>query len=298
MARICSTRSKILLCCRTAQPFNRPTILSAGAKAGAARPKSILTPPIPTTTSSGRSVAKPASLLPPLQPGPVEITLRLQAAGPNQTLSLSLNGVHSPAQPLPESWSDLRFTLPAGAIRSQVNDLRLHFGRTYPVTQPATASPLNLLVESAGLEAGLYGHIWLNGQEISPNRRGYNLALIDPASGRLLAAANFDTHGDPQASAALLDFLAQRPAGSLLAVAVKDTAGDQLSPEAAAALTRLGLSDLRGRFRWSQAAIIPDGQPALEAISATGPVSVGWGAGWREQRVAAAVAEVRIISAR
>lgn len=236
-------------------------------------------------------------LLPPVQPGARQVTVRAAAAGPGQTLALRVNGVDTPSQPLPETWSELTFDLPAGALADQVNDVQLRFGQTFPV-ETLDSAP-GLLVESAGLEAGNYGHIWLNGVAVGPNARGYNLAIIDGATWRPRAAAAFDTHADPAASAALVQFLGQLDEDSVLAVAVKDTASDQLSDEAAQALAALGLSDLQGRFRWSQAAIVLGANVAggqrqvIEQIDGLQAASAGYGPGWREPQAAAQVQWVR-----
>jgi len=238
-------------------------------------------------------------LLPPVQPGAGQITVRAAAAGPGQTLALRVDGVDTPAQPLPEAWSELTFDLPAGALGQRVNDVRLHFGQTFPVETALDGASAGLLVESAGLEAGNYGHIWLNGVDIGPNQRGYNLAIIDGVTWRPRAVAAFDTHADPAASAALVDFLGQMDDDSVLAVAVRDTASDQLSDEAAQALAAWGLSDLRDRFRWSQTAIVlganlAGGQrQALEQIDGLQAASAGYGPGWREPQAAAQVQWVR-----
>jgi hypothetical protein len=237
-------------------------------------------------------------LLPPVQPGATRLTVRAAAAGPGQTLSVRVNGVDTDAQPLPETWSELTFDLPADALGGQVNDVRLRFGQTYPVGDVLAQSmlaPAGLLVESAGLEAGNYAHIWLNGVDIAPNQRGYNLALIDSQTWQPRAVAAFDTHADPSASAALVEFLSQMNDDSVLAVAVKDTASDQLSDEAAQALAALGLSDLRSRFRWSQAAIVLGANVAggqrqvVEQIDGLQAASAGYGPSWREPQAAAQV---------
>jgi hypothetical protein len=236
-------------------------------------------------------------LLPPIQPGAGQITVRAAAAGAGQTLFVRVNGVDTPAQPLTAAWSELTFDLPAGALGEQVNDVRLRFGQTYPVE--STGAAPGLLVESAGLEAGNYAHIWLNGVDIAPNQRGYNLALIDGQTWQPRAVGVFDTHADPAASDALVDFLGQMDDNSILAVAVKDTASDQLSEEAAEALAAWGLSDLRDRFRWSQAAIVLGANVAggqrqvAEHVDGLQAVSAGHGPGWREPQAAAQVQWLR-----
>ncbi len=236
-------------------------------------------------------------LLPPVQPGAQRMTVRAAAAGPGQTLSMRVNGVDTPAQPLPESWSELSFDLPAGALGEGVNDVQLRFGQTYPVE--TLGSPAGLLVESAGLEAGNYAHIWLNGADIAPNARGYNVAIIDGATWQPRATGAFDTHADPAASAALAKFLRQMDDDSVLAVAVRDTASDQLSDEAAQALAALGLSNLQGRFRWGQAAIVLGAnvgggeRQVVEQLDGLQAASAGYGPGWREPQAAAQVQWLR-----
>ncbi len=235
-------------------------------------------------------------LLPPLDPTAASITVRARAAGPGQTLALQVNGVTTAAQPLPETWAELRFPLPAGTLHADVNAVALRFGQVYPV-QPA---PVSLAAASAGLEAGRYAHIWLNGVELAPNSRGYNLAIIDAATWQPRAVAAFDTHADPAASAALIAFLQQFDADSVLALAINDTAGAQLSNEAAAALAALGLDPLQGRLRWSQAAIVP-GQALLDAgwtrqqqVDGLRSAHVSVGPAWNEPNAAAEIEWLRV----
>lgn len=242
-------------------------------------------------------------LLPPAPPGAQRIALRAMAAGPGQTLALEVNGYRTAAQSLPQGWTELNFDLPEGVLTQDANEVRLRFGRTYPVAEAQAALGLpavNLLVESAGLEAGNYGHIWLNGRDVSPNGRGYNLAIVDGQTGALRSAAHFDTHADPAASERLVAYLEGLGPQDILAVAVKDTASDRLSAAAAEALVQLGLSDLRGRFRWSQAALVLSApspgapRPVLERADPVQGVQVGVGMGWREPQVAGAVAWLHV----
>ncbi|MFZ2487903.1 MAG: interleukin-like EMT inducer domain-containing protein [Anaerolineae bacterium] len=230
-------------------------------------------------------------LLPPLDPAATSITVRARAAGPGQTLALQADGSTTAAQPLPETWTELRFTLHA-----ELNAVALRFSQVYPV-QPA---PVSLAVTSAGLDAGSYAHIWLNGVDLAPNSRGYNLAIIDAATWQPRAVAVFDTHADPAASAALVAFLQQFDTDSLLALAIKDSAGAQLSDEAAAALAAVGLDPLQGRLRWSQAAIVP-GQTLLDAgwtrqqqVNGLQSVRVSVGPAWSEPTAAAEVEWLRV----
>jgi hypothetical protein len=228
--------------------------------------------------------------------------VHLTSPGPDQTLALSFNGYRTETQRLRQGQNEISFQIPAQAIGSSINRMQLLFGAAYPVDDLISqeSTPASLLVESAGLEAGNYGHIWLNGRDISPNQRGYNLAIIDMSTWQPTAVANFDTHGDPAASENLMAFLEQLGKDDILALAVKDTAAAQLSREAANALVGLGLSDLRGRFRWSQAALIlppqltRDQHTVGEQISGLEGTSVGWGPAWREPQVAALVERILI----
>ena len=237
---------------------------------------------------------------PSLAPGSYAATLAAVAAGPDQTLRLVINGVATAAQPLPTEWSELRFDLPPDALSQGINELVLRFDRTFPTESLVGASEptVNLLVESAGLEAGNYAHIWLNGRDISLNQRGYNLAIVDSTTGEVLAVDSFDTHSDPTASDGLVRFLQQVKPGQLLAVAIKDTASDQLSEQAAQTLSALGLTDMRGKFRWAQAAIVAmeETTPPVvtEDVDGLQAAAVGIGAGWREPNVAAQVDWLRL----
>lgn len=154
-----------------------------------------------------------------------------------------------------------------------------------PIGQTGTnlAPGLALMARSAGEEVGNFAAIYLNGTQLAPNSRGYNLVALS-ANGTVLDSAVFDTH-DPSTSgpaAAMAAWLAQWPPGTVIAGAVADEASMSLSEEAVAALRGLGVTtDLRGRFRHSHAFIGVQGAAAGGAVEATGltmPASVWVGA--------------------
>ncbi len=78
----------------------------------------------------------------------------------------------------------VEFAVPArrdrGPLERRPSALRPHDRRrTNWACALSRAGPAGLLVRSAGQEAGDFGHIYLNGRDVSPNPRGYNLVALD-----------------------------------------------------------------------------------------------------------------------
>jgi len=137
----------------------------------------------------------------------------------------------------------------------------LHLQRLYPASegtlsprtigQTGVESPVNLAVQSAGQEVGDFGHIYVNGLDVSPGERGYNVAVLHPQSGEVIRTAAFDTHLDEGASQALASFLSEVPPGHIVVVAAADEASQLLGQEAWTHCAASGATgDLRGKFRW------------------------------------------------
>ncbi len=245
-------------------------------------------------------------LLLPLTGGPQRVTLQMGLPdiyrAPSQSVSLELNGWQSLWQPMGQAWQEYTFEVPAEATRSGLNDLRLHFARVTPLPpldeHPSFTGEITVL--SAGKEIGDFGHILVNGHEVSPNQRGYNVAMIrfEDDGETSLRVANFDTHLDPAASKALLDFFATVPPDTLIAVAAADEASLNLSEAAVLALQSIGAAgDLRDCFRCSHALIGQPGQTAgmaLEALDSLRPVGLTTGLGLTEPTVAAMVDWIRV----
>jgi hypothetical protein len=236
-----------------------------------------------------------ARLFVPLAGGPQRVTLRLFAPGEGQRVAISLNGWRSAPAPLARGWEDYAFSLPDGAVRPGLNEIHLDFDRLYPVTSALPGAAPALFVQSAGEEVGDFGHIYVNGVDVSPNQRGYDVAVVSPAGS--VRTASFDTHLDPGASARLAAFVAAVPDGQTVAVAVADEASMNLGEDAVVALRSIGATgDLRGKFRWSQAVIGVKGAApgsALEAVDGLRPVGVAAGPALTEPAVAAAVEWIR-----
>jgi hypothetical protein len=239
---------------------------------------------------------KSVRLLMALNGQPQLVSWRLYSPAAGQRLTFYVNGWQSAPLELSLGWGEYTLELPATAVRAGLNDIWLGFDRLHPAAwlpHPADSQhPAALVVCSAGEEVGNFGHIYVNGVDRSPNRRGYNVVVISPEGS--VQAMSFDTHLDPGASAALAAFIQRAPAGHTVAVAVADEASLKLGREAVAALGSVGAAgDLTGRFRWSQALIGARGdQPgtALEAMDALRPVCVAAGPALTEPDVAAGLA--------
>jgi hypothetical protein len=159
--------------------------------------------------------------------------------------------------------------------------------------------PVSLVVSSAGNEVGDFAHVYVDGQPVSPNLVGYNLVVVDPASGAVESRAAFNTFASESESARLAQFIAQIPEGKVVAVAVRDEASRHLTSEAVEALRSIGaLQDLRKKFRWSHAIMGVKGAPpgtAMESAFETRPAELVVGLAATEPNVAAAVDWVQVL---
>ncbi len=154
-----------------------------------------------------------------------------------------------------------------------------------------------ILARSASEDFGDFAHIYVNGTDYSPDVRGYNLVAVEPASGKVLGAAAFDTFLDTANSAALARWVARWPRGTVVAGAVRDEASYHITPEAVAALRTLGVAqDITGHFRRAHAFVgVVGAEPGSvpEAWSDDGPVAVDVGGGWTHPWVRIGLKSVR-----
>ncbi len=251
---------------------------------------------------SGQSVrwagrARPTLILPGLT-RPAALRLTLLAPGP-QTLHFWLEGAEIGQRRLTAGVNAITLPLPAGdgfPRRLQIaSDATFSPGQiAYAgrlIGSTGVASPVHLTLRSAGKETGDFGHIYVNGVDHSPNQRGYNLVALDPADGRILAAAAFDTHDPilaPQPSRDLAAWVAALPNGAIVAGAVRDAAALSLTDEAWQALTTLGVRhDIRGHLRRGHAFVgvkgaAPTPGPAADFVSDAWPVTLAIGDGFSE----------------
>ncbi|MHB0875092.1 MAG: interleukin-like EMT inducer domain-containing protein [Anaerolineae bacterium] len=232
-------------------------------------------------------------LLPVSSPGAdVALSLRSPAAG---SVSVLFDGRTVATCDVDGEWRDCRFSLPAGG--RSVAEVWLAGERAHdpsalagerPIGATGVQAPVDVYVRSAGEEFGDFGHVYVGGQEASPNGRGYNVVVIEAGSGAVTAAANFDTHADIGASSHMAAFIAAVPTGDVVAVAAADEASGMLGEDAVAALRTLGIAgDLRGCFRCGHAAIGVKGAAPGTAVEA-------WGYGVSEAMAGRGLTEPRL----
>ncbi len=250
-----------------------------------------------------------ARLLLPLGPQARQLQLDMWALAPKQSVTLIVDGRPVATQPLSTERSLLTFDLPSDPARPPLSDVRLRFAALTPAAQAAgsdqAARPTgipglsSLVVRSAGQETGDFAHIFADGADLSPNRRGYNLVAWNPGDGRLLGADAFDTHGDPTASARLAAWVRALPPGAVVAGAVRDEASMNLGGDAIDALRSLGVAtDLRNHFRWGHAFVGAVGSApgsAHEQASGLSVAQVAAGLPITAPQVAAALVEATIV---
>ncbi len=244
-----------------------------------------------------------ARLLVDLPGNSQRMVVRARAAGPGQEMDVLLNGSLVTQLELAEGWQEYEVEISSTFLREGLNELRFRFSHLFPteeiedgeyaVGDTGVRSPANILVKSAGEEVGDFGHIYVDGRNVSPDQRGYNVVVLDPMTGAVEGTGQFDTFASEEESARLAEFLAGVPQGRIVAVAVEDEASLHLTEAAVQALRTIGTEgDLRDMFRWGHAVIGVKGAEPGQALEATGllrPVSVGVGQGFTEPGVAAAV---------
>lgn len=264
-----------------------------------------------TSTWEGRSVVwaerSRTRLLLPGEGEALRLRMRLYAPGEGQQVGLVWEGHALGTRPLSPGWTEVQWDVPQSLVRRGVHSAELRWARLFPpsaipagqeVGATGVRSPVHLYVRSAGLEVGWFAHLYVDGRDVSPGERGYNLAVVDPATGEVRAAAAFDTHGDEAAAHALAAFLDAVPGGMLVLGAVNDEASLRLTEEAVQALRSVGVQgDLRGKFRWGHAFIGAKGAApgqALEGMDLLRPVSLAVGQALAEPRVAGALDWLRL----
>jgi hypothetical protein len=211
----------------------------------------------------------------------LSVSLRPRTPGPglDEWVDVEVNGrlIQRVSVPSP-STARLRLSPPFHRIAPNVVTLSYGYRRLpsglderHRIGATGVLAPGDLRVVSRGQLHGRHSSIRLNGVELSPNHRGYNLVALDPAGG-LLGAAWFDTFFEDTAAERLAAWVRALPRGTIVAGSVKDEASGRLTQAAVQALGGLGVAgDLRGRFREAHAFVGVQGAPPGSALEALGP---------------------------
>jgi hypothetical protein len=208
----------------------------------------------------------------------------------DQGLTPQVNGHRLERLVLAPGWDTYTWEVPARFLQQGLNEVHFEFDRLDTPADVLTGSgaigttgvraPESIEVNSGG--PADFAYITLGegekAEDGSVHRPGYNLAVIDPISGNLLARQGFDTTpggGDLEA-AALADFVAAVPEGKIVVVAMQGDGAVHLNGAAIAAFHSIGgHADPRGSTGWSHAIVGVKGAASGTALEVAGP-----GDGW------------------
>ena len=230
--------------------------------------------------------ARSAQIFFPLrQMGDYELNFRALAfayeGAPQQTMGVLVNGHRLPEVfSIGRYWEEHTLSMPAAYLKEGLNEILLEFAyavsprETLPgqfaIGNTGVTSPVEITVNSAGLDAGDFAYITVSDEDASTHRRGYNLAVMHPQTGAVIDTAGFDTFANEFESQDLADFVAAIPEGYIVAVAVRDDGATNLTEEAVEALRSLGAElDLRGTEHLSHAIIGVKGAARGTALEAS-----------------------------
>ncbi len=133
--------------------------------------------------------------------------------------------------------------------------------------------PVTLYVESAGYSDGNYARIVVGRQGRVEPRRGHNVVVVDPKTGRVTADKTYDTWADSMQAESMADFINGTEAGFYVLAAIKDEGSNSMTENAYLALESIGSTRCRS--------VGPRDSWAIIGVKGAAPGSV------REQHVAA-----------
>ncbi len=106
-------------------------------------------------------------------------------------------------------------------------------------------TPVEVALESAGFEDGDRAKIYVEGESVGTNGYGYNLVTMDPVTGDVLDARNFDTWHTPSAATDMANYIMGLPTGRIVLVAVRADGSTNMTEEAYQAIESLGSTLIR-----------------------------------------------------
>jgi hypothetical protein len=207
-----------------------------------------------------------------------------------QRASVEVDGRRLEQVAMSSGWGTYSWEVPADLVRTGLADVRLRFER---LDAPADVLPGNGEIGATGLQAPLPIEVNSGGpadfafitvgsgddaRDGSVHSPGYNVAVIDPRSGKLLEQRGFDTTpgGSESEAAALAEMIDAVPEGRIVVVAMQGDGAENLTAAAVEALRQIGGQvDPRGTAGWSHAIIGVKGAAPGTALEVAGPDG-GW----------------------
>ena len=187
-------------------------------------------------------------------------------------------------------WGTYAWDVPAALLRPGLNEVRLGFET---LAAPAAVLPGSAAIGATGLETPVaievnsggpagFAYITVGTGDVSEDGSlhspGYNLAVVDASSGRVLDRQGFDTTsgGSEAQASALAAFVRAIPEGQIVVAAMQGDGAAHLTAEAVDALRSIGgEADPRGSSGWSHALVGVKGAVPGTALEASGPQN-GW----------------------
>ena len=207
-----------------------------------------------------------------------------------QRVTAHINGDPLETIALSPGWQTYNWQVPDSLVQAGLNDVSFEFER---LDAPADVLPGNGDIGATGIQApvaievnsgGPAGFAYItigegdSAQDGSEHRAGYNVAVIEPQTGKLLEREGFDTTpgGSDAEAAALADFIGRVSPGQIVAVALQADGTARLTEAAVSALHSIGgQADPRGSTGWSHALIGVKGASPGTALEVAGP-ETGW----------------------
>jgi Interleukin-like EMT inducer len=150
----------------------------------------------------------------------------------------------------------------------------------YAIGTTGVQSPVDISVLAGGPIQ--YSAVIVDGVTVTPRQRGIVLAMIDPTSGKLIAADGFDTYASSDESIRMAALISSATNGTIVALATYDEGTVSLGDAGRAAIASLGAKiDLRGQSGAAYALVGVKGAAtgsALEQIGKT-PLTLDVGVG-------------------
>jgi hypothetical protein len=211
--------------------------------------------------------------LPAREPG--DYRLSLVAApftwegSPLQRATVQVNGRALPQRlTFGPGWASYELRVPAEYIKMGLNVVAFEFDYAespydrlpgdFAIGDTGVNTPVDIKVNSVGGEGG-FAHIGVgrdSDTDISVERRGYNLVVLDERTGAVLERRGFDTAGSATESRLLAEYIAGIPEGRIVVAAVRIDGGRNLTEQAVMALGTIGAkADLRNTENRSHAII-------------------------------------------